>query len=727
MEKLLFNISGMHCAGCAAIIERSVKKLDGVSNVCVSIGTNTMSLEADHSVISPEKIIAAVEKSGFRAELVTPENENNETEEEEGTRGYLIRFITALIFGILLFYAAMHKMLCLPYFDISDRTNSFIQLFLTIPVIAAGSRYYISGFKSLFRLAPNMDSLIALCTSAAILYSIRLMIAGNFHHLYFDSAGMIIALIMFGKFLEFRSRRKASGAIRELMELTPKTALLVEKNGEREVAVSELKKGDVIHVLPGGRIPVDGIITEGNASIDESMMTGEPIPVEKSAGDRVTGGSINTSGSFCFRAEQIGSETALARIIAMVREAQGTRPPIAKLADLISGYFVWGVITIALLTFLLWYFPGKLPFGDSLEFALTVLVVACPCALGLATPIALIVGIGRGAHLGILIRSGTALETAGKTDVVIFDKTGTITEGHPDVSEIFPAEGVDSGRILSLAAAAEMNSEHPLAKAIVKKAELKKLPLPSVSGFIAMPGHGVQCMVDEKQILLGNQRLMERNGIKTEHLRTGSLSGTLVYLAENHILLGGILLADKIKSDSAAAVERLHKMGIETVMLTGDCASSAAAIAEQLHLDSWKAELLPGDKTAAIKEFQSAGKITAMVGDGINDAPALAQADIGIAIGSGTDIAMESADMVLIHSSLRDVPLAISLSRAVMRNIRENLFWAFFYNTICIPSAAGLFYAFGGPRFNPVWAAAAMACSSLFVVMNALRLRRFRG
>lgn len=727
MEKLLFNITGMRCAGCAANIEKAVCKLSGVSDVQVSIGTKTMSLEADTNMISADEIAEKVNRIGFHAELVTEKNENAETVEEEETRGYFIRFLTALIFGILLFYTAMHKMLGLPYFDIPDRINACIQLFLTIPVITAGFRYYISGFKALIRLAPNMDSLIALCTSAAILYSIRLMIAGNFHHLYFDTAGMIIALIMFGKFLEARSRRKASGAIRELMELAPKTAVLSDENGEREVAVSELKKGDVIHVFPGGRIPVDGVIVRGNASIDESMMTGEPVPVEKTVGDLVAGGTVNTSGSFYFRAEQIGRETALARIIAMVREAQGTRPPIAGTADLISGYFVWGVIVLALLTFGLWYFPGKLSFGDALEFALTVLVVACPCALGLATPIALIVGIGRGARLGILIRSGTALETAEKVKVIIFDKTGTVTEGRPDVAEISGLPGIAGEKILALAAAAEKNSEHPLAKAIVAEAERRNLPLPSASGFKALTGSGVQCMIDGKQILLGNHKLMKQKGIRTDALTVIPSSGTLVHLAEDDRLLGSIRLADRIKSDSAIAVQALHKMGIQTVMLTGDSEYSASSIAEQLHLDSWKAELTPAEKASAIREFQAAGKKVAMVGDGINDAPALAQADVGIAIGSGTDIAMESADMVLMRSSLRDVPAAIQLSGAVMRNIRENLFWAFFYNTICIPSAAGLFYAFGGPRFNPVWAAAAMAFSSIFVVMNALRLRRFKG
>ena len=729
MDKKLFNVMGMHCAGCAANIERAVKKLPGVAEVYVSIASKTMNLEMDPSKIKVGEIIGAVQKAGYNAELVTKENRDKEVVDEEETSAYFYKFVTAVVFGILLFYAAMHHMIGLPYFDIGDRANAYVQIILLIPIVIAGKRFYVSGFKSLGRLAPNMDSLIALCTSAAIVYSFYLMYKGEDAHLYFDTAGMIVALIMLGKFLESRSRQKASGAIRELMNLAPKTAVVVRDGKEIEVSVAELKAGDIIRVRPGERIPVDGSITEGSASIDEAMLTGEPIPVDKTVGAHVTGGSINRDGSILFRAEQVGEDTALARIIAMIREAQGSRPPIAALADLISGYFVWGVIILAALTFLLWFLAGGQSFAGALEFALAVLVIACPCALGLATPIALIVGIGRGARLGILIKNGTALETAARIATVVFDKTGTVTEGRPDVVGITLAAnaGVTENELLALAGGAEKNSEHPLAAAIVREANARSVGLGEASEFKALPGHGISCVVSGKSLMIGSALLLKENKVDLDGFEVnGSPSDSLVYIAADGRLLGAVSIADKLKPDSAEAVRKLHELGVSCVMLTGDNPLAAKTIAGDLGIDSYHAELLPGDKAGIIRQLQENGGKVAMVGDGINDAPALAQADVGIAIGSGTDVAMESADMVLMRSDLLEVPTAISLSRATMRNIKENLFWAFFYNVICIPVAAGVLFAFGGPRFSPIWGAAAMACSSVFVVLNALRLKTFK-
>ena len=532
---------------------------------------------------------------------------------------------------------------------------------------------------------------------------------------------------MLGKFLEARSRRKASGAIRELMNLAPPSAIVVTDGVEKEVPASELKIGDRIRIRPGGKIPVDGTIVEGAASVDESMLTGESIPVDKKPGDRVTGGSINRDGTFLFRADEVGENTALGRIIALIREAQGTRPPIARLADLVSGYFVWGVMSAALLTFLLWLFVGHAAFADSLGFALSVLVIACPCALGLATPIALIAGIGRGASLGILVKNGTALETAASLRIVVLDKTGTVTSGHPEVASITLAnpEG-DEETFLRFAASAEKHSEHPLAGAIVRKAQERNLALIETTSFRAIAGAGVACEADGHRILVGKASLMKEAGVDCGAFQAeGPEANSLVYTVVDGVLLGVIGIADSVKVDSAEAVRRLRNMGLRTVMLTGDNARAANAIASLLGFDEVHAELSPAGKTGIVKRLQSEGKV-AMVGDGVNDAPALAQADVGIAIGSGTDVALESADMVLMRSSLNDVPAAIALSRATMRIIRENLCWAFLYNVICIPLAAGVFYVFGGPRLSPVVCAAAMAFSSVSVVLNALRLRRFR-
>ena len=724
MKEMNFLILGMHCASCAASVERAVKKMDGVTKVYVNLATKTMTLSAEESV-TPGMIIERVTDSGFRAQLIEDRRQTREDEEAGGR--YFLRFLTALIFSILLFYAAMSGMLGLPYPPIPPLANAFVQIALLIPVLLAGCTFYLYGFRTLAKLSPNMDSLIALGTSAAILYSVYLIVRGDFEHLYFDTAGMIIALIMLGKFLEARSRGKASGAIAELMKLSPETACLMVDDREALIPVSELKPGDRVRVKPGERVPADGIIEEGSTTIDESMLTGESMPVEKTSGSSVTGGSMNKNGSFIFRVTHTGEDTVISKIIAMVQDAQSSRPPIARLADTISGFFVWGVILIAAATFSIWYFAAGETFGHALNFTLAVLVIACPCALGLATPIALIVGIGRGAKLGILIKSGKALESAGKTTTVVLDKTGTITEGRPDLSGIqtVPNGRFTESQLLAMAAAAEKGSEHPLADAVVRAARERDLTLPEITDFKALPGHGVFCRIHGREFILGNLSFMQTHKIGVGMVDTTG-SDSIIFAAYDRQLIGVIRIADSIKPSTAKATEALHRLGVKVVMLTGDHKAVAASIARTLGIDEYYAELLPNAKAEIIRRLQQKGERVAMVGDGINDAPALAQADTGIAIGSGTDIAMESADIILMQSNLTEVPAAIALSRATMRIIRENLFWAFIYNVVCIPLAAGAFVAFLGWTLNPIFGALAMACSSVSVVLNALRLRTFR-
>lgn len=724
MKKMNFLILGMHCASCAASVERAVKKMDGVSKVYVNLATKTMTLDAEESV-TPAMIIECVKDNGFNAQLIEDRRKTQE-DEEAGTR-YFLRFLVALFFSVLLFCCAMSGMLGLSWLPVSPLANAFIQIALLIPVLFAGYTFYLYGFRTLAKLAPNMDSLIAIGTSAAILYSVYLIVRGDFEHLYFDTAGMIIALIMLGKFLEARSRGKASGAIAELMKLSPETACLMIDEREALIPVSELKTGDRVRVRPGERVPADGVIEEGSTTIDESMLTGESMPVEKTSGSSVTGGSMNKNGSFIFRVTHTGEDSVISRIIAMVQDAQSSRPPIARLADTISGFFVWGVILIAAVTFCVWFFSAGETFAHALSFALAVLVIACPCALGLATPIALIVGIGRGAKLGILIKSGKALESAGKTTTVVLDKTGTITEGRPDLSgiQLVPNGRFTEGELLAMAAAAEKGSEHPLADAVVRAAEERKLALPAITDFKALPGHGVFCRIQEKEFILGNLSFMQTHKIDVGMVDTSG-SDSVIFAAYDRHLIGVLRIADRIKPTTAKATQALHRLGVKVVMLTGDHKAVAASIARTLRIDEFYAELLPNAKAEVIRKLQDAGERVAMVGDGINDAPALAQADTGIAIASGTDIAMESADIVLMQSDLCEVPAAIALSRATMRIIRENLFWAFIYNVVCIPLAAGVFVSFLGWTLNPIFGALAMACSSVSVVLNALRLRSFR-
>ncbi len=725
--KLQFSIRGMHCSACAASIERTIRKLDGADQVYVNFAASLLTLEADPGKLSDEQIIRAVKTAGFEAEIIgTAPPEKNAERAGDDARLALFRCIIALFFAVLLFYAAMHDMLHLPYFSISDRVNGWIQFLLLIPVWIAGRRFFTSGFRSLARLSPNMDSLVALCSSAAAVYSLILLIfSGKVPHLFFDTAGMVVALIMIGKYLETRSRERASDAIRELMDLTPDIAHSVDSDDvETDVPASSLRAGDIVRVRPGERIPADAVLTEGRTTVDESMLTGESLPVAKQPGDPLTGGSVNLSSVFLCRIEHTGEETMIARIIALVREAQGSRPPIARLADTVSGFFVWMVIGIAILTFVLWFFVSDKPFALSLGFALSVLVIACPCALGLATPIALIVGIGRGAREGILIKNGTALETAGKITMAAFDKTGTVTEGHPSVQTVIPAGQVTAEELLSSAAAAEKISNHPLASAILKAAEERGLQPAAVSVGEEIPGQGIKAQLEGRELCVGNAALLQSCGITLPEKLGEGACGTLIHAALDGKFLGSIQIADPLKISSAEAIGYLRGLNIRTLMLTGDSLAAASTVAAQIHIDEFEAQLLPADKAKEIRSMQEQGHVVAMIGDGINDAPALAAADVGISIASGTDIAMESAGIVLIRHDLRKVPSAIALSRAVMKIIRENLFWAFCYNIICIPVAAGIFYPWFGWHLDPSICALTMACSSVSVVLNALRLRK---
>ncbi len=669
-------------------------------------------------------------------DLVDYERELREKEK----KSFRMRLLVAIIFTIPLFYIAMGSMVGLPVPrflrpDLHPLNFGLIQLALVIPVMVAGYRFYTVGFSRLVKLEPNMDSLIAMGTSAAFLYGIYAIvqvIEGKIefaHDLYFETAGMIIALIMLGKYLESVSKEKTSAAIKKLMGLAPKTATVIRGEQELVIPIEEVKVGEVLFVKPGEKIPVDGEVVEGRTSVDEAMLTGESIPVEKSVGSKVTGASINLNGSIKFKATKVGKDTVLAQIIKLVEEAQSSKAPIAKMADIIAGYFVPVVILIAVLAGLAWYLSGM-----SLTFALTilitVLVIACPCALGLATPTAIMVGTGKGAEYGVLIKGGEALETAHQVKMVVLDKTGTITEGKPKVTDLLVVEGGNEHDLLQWSASVEKGSEHPLGEAIVQRAQEENLSFFPVENFLALPGHGIEGEIAGRKVLLGNKKLMGERGIEiilqADADRLAEEGKTPMFVALDQKLAGIIAVADVMKPSSKRAVEKIHAMGIEVVMITGDNRRTAEAIATQVGIDRVLAEVLPQDKASEIKKLQAEGVKVAMVGDGINDAPALAQADIGMAIGSGTDVAMESADIVLMRSDLMDVVTAIQLSKKTIRNIKQNLFWAFAYNSAGIPIAAGLLYLFGGPLLNPIIAAGAMAFSSVSVVTNALRLKKFK-
>jgi len=713
MDKQVFSISGMTCAVCAQRIESSLKELAGVESAAVNFATEKASVVFDPNHISSSAIRNTVAKIGYKvieppnAKVLNPGALNTEAE----IRILWQKFAVAAVFAIPLLYIAMVPMVSMVRLPFSSELHhmmsdapliyALLQLFLILPIIGVGYKFYTVGFRALWQKHPNMDSLIAVGTTAAVLYSVYgiwQIAAGQpsgVEALYFESAGVIIALILLGKSLEAVSKGKTSAAIKKLMGLAPQFAYVRQDGIEKQIPIEDVRAGDVVVVKPGGSIPVDGLVLAGSTSIDESMLTGESMPVSKKAGDPVYGATLNTTGAIQFRAEKVGGDTVLAQMIKLVEEAQNSKAPIAKMADIVSGHFVPVVCAIALLAGMAWFFGS----GGDVKFALTVfisvLVMACPCALGLATPTAIMVGTGKGAENGILIKSGEALETARKIDLILLDKTGTITEGKPEVVAV-------EGEVLQLAASLERYSEHPLGKAIAEYYEGDCLP---VQDFRAVVGEGVEGVIEGKKVRIGR--------------------GVEICVDENYV--GRILISDRPKASSREAVTRLRKMGIEVVMITGDNRETAEAVAAQTGIDRVLAEVLPQDKAGAVKALQAEGCRVAMVGDGINDAPALAQADVGIAIGSGTDVAMESADIVLMRSDLLDVATAIDLSKKTVRNIKQNLFWAFGYNIIGIPIAAGLLYLFGGPLMNPMFAALAMSLSSVSVLSNALRLKRFKG
>jgi len=742
IREITLPVLGMTCASCANTIEKFIKRLDGINEVSVNFATEKARVVYDSSNTRISAIKDAISKAGYQALDVEVEVQSDSEKErrEREMKTLWNKFMIATLFSIPLLYIAMGHMFGVPLPEVimpemNPLNFGLIQLFLTIPIIAAGYRFYTVGFSRLLKREPNMDSLIAMGTSAAFLYGIYAIFQiaqGNMEYskdLYFETAGVIISLILLGKYLESVTKGKTSEAIKKLMGLAPKTATVIHDGKEMDIPIEEVEAGDIILVKPGEKIPVDGEVVEGRTAIDESMLTGESIPVEKNIGSKVIGASINKNGTIKFVATKVGKDTALAQIIKLVEDAQGTKAPIAKLADVISGYFVPVVIAIAVLAGVAWYLSG-MSVIFSLTIFIAVLVIACPCALGLATPTAIMVGTGKGAEYGVLIKGGEALETTHKIQTIVFDKTGTITEGKPVVTDIITTGIVSEKELLILSASAEQGSEHPLGEAIVNGAKEKSLAFLKVDSFEAIPGLGIEVEIQQKKMLLGNKKLMKEKDIlislESDSDRLASEGKTPMYISIDGKLAGIIAVADVMKASSKRAIEVLHSMGLEVVMITGDNRRTAEAIARQVGIDRVLAEVLPQDKANEVKKLQAEGKKVAMVGDGINDAPALAQADIGIAIGSGTDVAMESADIVLMRSDLMDVPTAIQLSKSTMRNIKQNLFWAFGYNVAGIPVAAGLLYLFGGPLLNPIIAAGAMAFSSVSVLTNTLRLKKFK-
>lgn len=745
MKTEVYDIKGMTCASCSAAVERVTGKLEGVESSQVNLATAKMTITYDESRLTPEQIIGRIQRAGFEAELAHDKKKEEQREEaaeaEEAQHKIRRRLIFSIALAVPLLYLSMGHMLPvkLPLpavLDMHENPLNFAlaQLILTVGILICGRKFYIVGFKTLFRGHPNMDSLVAIGTGSAFLYSLVMTVLIPEHpeyamNLYYESAAVVVTLVMLGKYLESRSKGKTSEAIRKLMELAPDTAVVIRDGQEREVKTEEVKKGDLLLIRPGSRIPLDGIVERGSGSVDESMLTGESIPVEKTAGDEVIGGSINYDGALRVRVTHTGEDTTLAKIIRLMEEAQGKKAPISKLADKVAGYFVPAVIAIAFLAAGAWAVAGH-----DLAFVLTVfvcvLVIACPCALGLATPTAIMVGTGVGAGNGILIKSGEALETAHRVDAVVLDKTGTVTEGRPKVTDIYALEGTEE-ELLCLAASCEQDSEHPLGQAIVEGAKERGLTLSKPDFFRSMTGKGLAVRMGDREILIGNERMMEEERLSAECLKekadaAAGRGQTPMFVAENGRIKGMICVADTIKESSAGAVDEMKAMGMEVYMLTGDNRRTAEYIGTQAHVDHVIAEVLPGDKVQEVLRLQKEGKRVMMVGDGINDAPALAQADVGAAIGSGSDIAMESSDIVLMKSDLEDVVRAIRLSRATIRNIKQNLFWAFCFNSLGIPVAAGVLYLFGGPLLNPVFGGLAMSFSSVFVVTNALRLKRVK-
>lgn len=756
--KQKFNVTGMSCSACSANIEKTLRKQSGVEKAEVNLLSNSMQVSYDENIISEAQIIKAVETIGYGAS-VPGKAADSAPPEDAGVseeKSLLHRFVISLVLLVPLMYISMYHMfyewfgLPIPAFmmelfhgDENVITFAFSQFLLLLPILFVNRKYFTSGFKNLIHRSPNMDTLIAIGASAAALYGVAaiFLLGYGLGHgdsalvhrysmdIYFESAGTILTLITLGKYLEAKSKGKTGEAIKKLMDLTPKSATVLRGGQEVVVGIEEIVVGDTVLLKPGQSVPVDGTVLSGSTVVDESAITGESVPVEKTAGDTLIGATLNKSGAVQFTATRVGADTTIAKIIELVQEAASSKAPIAKLADKISGVFVPIVIGIALLSFFVW-----LLLGEGLEFALStgiaVLVISCPCALGLATPVAIMVATGKGAENGILIKSAAALETAHKADCVVLDKTGTITEGNMRVSDVI-AFGAEEANLLRVAAALEAKSEHPLAQAVVLYAKEKGIDTEEAAGFEAVFGRGVRAVIGENPCLAGNEAFMQESGVDTMAAQqmANQLSGegkTPLYFAQNGKLIGIIAAADTVKKSSAAAVAAFRHMGIRTIMLTGDNARVAEAIQKQVGVDETIAQVLPQDKEQKIRSLQEQGKTVIMIGDGINDAPALTRADVGLAIGAGTDVALESADIVLVKNDLMDAVSAVSLSHAVIRNIKMNLFWAFFYNTVGIPIAAGVFYYAFGLKLNPMFAAAAMSLSSVCVVLNALRLRFFK-
>jgi Cu+-exporting ATPase len=742
-EKILLPVQGMTCASCVNRVEKALRAVRGVINVNLNFATGRASVEFIPAQVTIHDLKKAVREAGY--EILEVKEEDLVEKEKLAREAELSRLRTKFITGVVLLvpilvlmYGAslLEKILGLP-----RQTNFFIQFLLATPIqFWAGRQFYVGFWKALKHKTSDMNTLIAVGTSAAYLYSLVvtfvphwIMVKGLMVDVYYDTSAAIIVLILLGRFLEARAKGRTSEAIKKLIGLQPKRARVVRNGAETDIPVDEVIPGDIVVVRPGEKIPVDGILREGYSSVDESMVTGESLPVEKKAGDTVIGSTLNKMGVFKFEATRVGKETVLAQIIRLVQEAQGSKPPIARLVDVIASYFVPGVILIAAVTFVIWVLFGPHPaFTYAFLNTIAVLIIACPCALGLATPTSIMVGTGKGAENGILIRGAESLETAHQLDTIVLDKTGTLTRGQPSLTDVVESPGIERRELLTLAASVERVSEHPLAEAIVRKAKEEQLDLFEPKDFQAIAGHGVEATVDSKKVLLGNRRLMEDrriqlNGLAGHAERLSNEGKTPMFLALGEKAAGILAVADTLKENSLEAVEALYRMGLEVIMLTGDNQRTAQAIARQIGIRKVLAEVLPEMKAEEVKRLQSEGRKVGMVGDGINDAPALAQANVGIAIGTGTDVAMESADITLIGGDLRAIVTAIALSRATIRNIKQNLFWAFAYNTILIPVAAGALFPFFGILLNPIFAAGAMALSSVTVVSNALRLRKFRS
>ena len=736
-----FVVTGMTCAACAAHVEKAANSLDGVDSAAVNLMLGTLVCSYDADKVTPQAIISAVEASGYGAAPADEAKRDIRREQEASARAMGRRLLWSVVCLVPLFYLSMGHMMGLPVPAFMHRqplAAALVQLVLCVPILILNRAYFTVGFSRLFKGAPNMDSLVALGAAAGLVYSLiemGLLAAGQIAgmpDLYFESAGMILTLVTVGKYLEERSKGKTTGAITALLALAPDVAVVRRSGTEVTVATDQIKAGETVIVRQGGRIPVDGTVVKGSGSVDESALTGESMPVEKTAGSKAVSATVLTSGYLEMTADRVGADTTLSQIIQLMEQAASTKAPISRLADKISAVFVPAVISIAVAAALLWAAAGGMGVRFCLSIGIAVLVISCPCALGLATPVAITVATGKAAEKGILIKSAASLELMGRVNTVVLDKTGTVTEGKPRVTDVLCAANVTEEELLCAAASLEKPSGHPLADAIVKEAERRSIPLCAVSDFAAVAGGGVQAVQDGKTLYAGNDRYMESIGADTAALRAAAemlaaQGKTPLYFAEDRQLLGVIAVADVVKPDSAAAIAALRRGGCEVVLLTGDNQRTAEAIARQVGVDRVIAQVLPQDKARCIEDLQKAGRLVAMVGDGVNDAPALVTADVGLAIGAGTDVAIESADVVLMRSSLMDIVDAAALSRATLRNIRQNLFWAFFYNSIGIPVAAGVLYPALGITLNPMIAAAAMSLSSVCVVSNALRLRGWKG